>query len=530
LPIASLCFVTACSSVEGDSVSADSNAVAAVTPTPTPAPAPTPTPAPTSTTSVVYDASIGAGVDANGFADLPLRSGAHRYFVSSATGSDTNSCSAAQSPLAPKRTAAAGAACAADGAGDQVLFAEGSTFAERIPSMAFKSGGYSLLYPQVFESYDPADAANEAKYGRASGAQRPVFTGSMTAGTPWIFGGNNQSFIAVRGLDINPGNMSQQSLDSVEVGSGILFENNVFRYTEVVLTVSSKPIAHNWIFRNNAIYGNWSADMTYHTQGIYAAGCDSLTIEDNVLWHNGWKIGGAGRDSATDGATMFRHAIYQQVNTNSTIRRNLIVDGSADGGSHRGDAAVTENVYIDNPIAIAAGGGVSYNTARPNGDVLLVAYNAVLGSAQINSTGAAGWGIDTENGTSASEAHHNLLVRSGSTNHAFSVGADFDQPSYMNFHDNVSYQWSASGNSALSYGPFSAKALPTYNNNIWDNPASGTNTNISSHTFPNPYTAAQLYAALGFTDKQSFMNYAVSNPETHPARNARALLFAGYGM
>lgn len=482
------------------------------------------------TSTVVYDASIGLGVDTSGFADLSLRSGGHRYFVNSATGSDGNSCGAAQSPSTPKASGAAALACTTDGEAEQILFAEGTRYNTTIPSMAFRKGGYSLAYPFVFQSYDPADPLNQAKYGRATGNNRPVFTGN-NAGTPWIFGNTGQQFIAVRGLDINPGNVSGQSLSMVNIGDGILFENNLLRYTGVALSINGSPTAHHWILRGNAIYGNWDADPANHSQGLYADGSDSLTIEDNVFWHNGWKVG-ATRDDPTGGATMFRHAIYQQVPTDAVARRNLIVDGSADGGSHRGNASITENVYIDNPISISAGGGVAYDTGRPNGVELQVSYNAILGSAQISGSGTAnGWGISTANGTATSSAHHNLIARSGAiAGPAFQIAATYNQSSYMNFHHNVSYLWSSMGNSVQKGGTYLMQDQPTFDTNFWDDPTLQTNTNVGSYNPPNPYTLAQLCAALGFSSKQAWIDYAIMNPEKHPAGNARALLFQGYGL
>ena len=73
-----LALVAACSNAPGNSTSSDSNATdstaAAVTPTPTPS-----VNTGTSITAVTYDTSIGAGVDANGFAfytDYRSRKGA----------------------------------------------------------------------------------------------------------------------------------------------------------------------------------------------------------------------------------------------------------------------------------------------------------------------------------------------------------------------------------------------------------------------------------------------------------------------
>jgi hypothetical protein len=102
----------------------------------------------------------------------------------------------------------------------------------------------------------------------------------------------------------------------------------------------------------------------------------------------------------------------------------------------------------------------------------------------------------------------------------------------MDWHDNISYDRAVSGNSTFEAadGLAGSQVYTAYNNNIWDNNASGTNRNVSSATFPHPYTAAELYTALGFADKQAFINYAIEHPEQYPARNARALLFSGYGL
>jgi hypothetical protein len=537
---AAMCLLSACASSNGAVDSGDpgsGEAIGARGGIPGAGGKGKPSPAPVSdpvsvSSNATYDASIGLGVDASGFADLSLRPGAHRYFVSSATGSDSNSCAAAQSPATPKASSAEALACAADGEGDQILFAEGTTYASRMPSMAFRRGGYSLTYPFVIQSYDPADPLNEAKYGRATGTKRPVFRAENPGGNPWIFGGTGQKFIAVRGLDINPGNVSGQTIGMVYVGDGILFENNLLRYTGLAFVNTSGVKQHHWIVRGNAIYGTWDATTATAGQGIYADGSDSLTIEDNVLYHIGWKIGANRTDTlANGGATQFRHPIYQQVPTDAVVRRNLIVDGAADGGSFRGNISHTENVIIDCPIGAALGGGVDYNTGRPNGVDIQSSYNAIIGTATIPDSGANAWGMVTSNGRAGSSAHHNLFLQSITLGGAaFITNADYDQPSYMDWHDNVTLVWSLSGYTHRELARFPAQVRVTFANNKWDDPTSGTNTTSGWGAFPNPYTAAQLYAALGFSSKEAFMADAIAQPEAHPARRARALLFAGYGL
>jgi hypothetical protein len=398
--------------------------------------------------------------------------------------------------------------------------------------MAFRTGGYSLLYPFVIESYDPSDPLNEAKYGRASGSNRPVFTQPYASGSPWIFGGTHQSNIAVRGLDLNPGNMPGLTISMVDVGDGILFENNLFRYTGLAFVNTSGTKQHHWILRNNAIYGEWDASTATAGQGIYADGSDSLTIEDNVLYHNGWKIGANRTDTlANGGATEFRHPIYQQVPTDAVVRRNLIVDGSADGGSFRGNITHYENLVLDCPIGASLGGGVAYNTGRPNGVMISSHDNAVLGSASIPDSGAQGWGLVAANGQAGSAIYNNLIALSPYGSVAFSNSAGFAQPSYMDYHNNVVFKWSTGGATYFTQTDSLAGYVhTTYSSNVWDDPTSGTNTNNLGITFPNTYTAAALYAALGDADKNAFITYAITHPEAHIQRTARALLFAGYGM
>jgi len=209
----------------------------------------------------------------------------------------------------------------------------------------------------------------------------------------------------------------------------------------------------------------------------------------------------------------------------------------ASGGHLLGPSTATENVIIDCPIALDMTGGVGYETVQPKGVLYEASYNAIIGAMDLTSTDPRGFGISTRNGAPGSSAHHNLLVRatnaSGGNRDPFQIAANFGLPSYMDFHDNVSYLRTKSGNSFAAYVDAVAGSVNHYTvtNNVWDDPADGNgNRNVSSVTFPHPYTADELYVALGFADRQTFINYAINHPEAFPSRNARALLFTGYGM
>jgi len=475
------------------------------------------------------------GVDSGGFANLPLRTGAHRYFVNSAIGSDANGCNAAQQPTKPLRTIDAGKACVQNGAGDQILIAEGTNYSEGLTNLQGQLG-YSAEYPTVVQSYDPNDALNEAKYGHAGQGRRPVVnTGGTNSQQITCCGSGMNNFLAIRGLDFNPGDKPDMNISFVGSTGFILIENNIFRYTGIGFDMGASPRGSHHVLRHNSFYGMWSPSA--HVGGIYDAGTDGLVVEDNVFWHVGWRLGvSRDADVTQGGPTVFRHPIYAQTNDNGVlVRRNLFMDGAADGGSLRGDSITfKENVSIDNPIGVGVGGGVNYNVENPNGVDIEVSYNAFLGDADLNSSNPRGMAIVSANGRQGSSAHHNLIARSRDINGvnvtAFHTQSDYaDKPSYMSYDYNLVYQWAAASQVYGTGGATSA-VFAAYNNNVWDALTSGTNTNIGSKSFPNPYTSAQLFSALGCTDKAGCAAQMIETPELGWGIKARTLLWEGYGL
>jgi len=424
-------------------------------------------------------------------------------------------------------------ACVANGEGDQVLLAEGTSYNQDIGWLASKQG-YSATYPMVISSYDPADPANEAKYGRGDQRNaRPVITALQSQ-----LGNGTYNYYAIKGLDFNPGNVASAGFGFIGKAGYTLIENNIFRYTGLTFDTADSPApptTQKLIVRNNSMYGMWNSGG--RSACVYVAGYVGPTVEDNVFYHCGWKIG-ANRDDdpSAGGATVFSHSYYLQTNTTGAIvRRNLSADGAGDGGIARGDSILTENLFIDNPAAIGLGGGPQYNIDRPTGVSFDASYNAIIGDADVTSSHPLGWAISTTNGMSGSRVHHNLIIRSRSVNgssvQGFSNSASFALPSYAQYDHNLLYLWANSGQTYWTQSDANAGYVHTaYDYNNWDGSAQGTNTNSASTSFATPYTAAQLYAALGFADKTAFINYAINHPETHIQRTARSMLFTGYGM
>jgi hypothetical protein len=493
---------------------------------------------------VTYDTSIGLGVDANGFASLPLNTGASRYYVNSSTGSDSNSCTAAKNPASPKATLSSGLSCLVSGNGDQLLVAQG-TGGYTWPNYAMQQGA-SPQYPTVVQSYDPADPTNEAKLGRATGGNRPVVT---TAIFHLGGGATNPSYIAVRGIEFNPGNVADagvvQTAESEGTTNYYLFENNVFAYTALSFDMmfNGSIRAQHIIVRNSSLYGEWSASS--HAQGMYAAGVDGLTIEDCVFWHNGWKVGDAWTDDPSiGGPTVFNHPIYIQDTTrNAVVRRIVIVNASGDGGAIKSGGLYTNNLFLNGRNVAAIGGGNLYDVDAPLGIPIDASYNVALSTESLAGTP---WGFSTQNGASGnSKVHYNILAHPSSLGYAFLVDAPnpihanvtsaMAKPAYTDFENNISYQWSSSGSTVqlgIQQPGNIALVHATTNNNLWDDPTSGTNTNNGSTVFPNAYTEVTLLAALpgAYPDETTAVNAWIADPEQHGWENGVSLARAGYGL
>lgn len=482
--------------------------------------------------SVTYDTSIGNGVNANGFTTLNLRVGAHRYFVKT-SGSDANTCVQAENPATPKATIASGVTCLVDGEGDQLMLAEGNTFADALPFFPSVEG-FSAAYPTAFRSYDPADPSNTAKYGRADQRNaRPNVAVTATNGN----GSTPYGYIAIQGLKFDPGNVAGAGGISV-LGpiQYLLIENSIFAYTGLSIDGLAEGAGQHVIMRNDSAYGQWNTDG--RTGGVYAGAIDYLTVEDCVIYHAGWKIGASREDSETiGGPTIFSHSFYIQLDTNhATIRRNLVMDGAADGGSMRGDTSLyTENVFIRNPISTGLGGGYQYDIHRPNGVTFEASYNLTIAGIDLQAANPRGKAFDASNGKPGSRVHHNLTiyngVEHGTEASLIETGAGLPQPSYVDFDDNIAFHWNDSGETHAE-GPLIniAYVHASHDRNKWDDPSSGTNVNSGGVTFSNPYTESSLYAAAGFANYAALVAAAIAAPEQHYPRSLRSIAFAGYGL
>jgi hypothetical protein len=484
-----------------------------------------------------------------GFADLPLRVGANRYFVNSSTGNDANTCVQAKSAATPKATIGEGLKCVTDLTGDQVLVAEGTSYSGIFAAFESFNGrrGFSALYPTVIQSYNPAASGDTTQYGRATGTNRPSidFGGADQISNG---GGGHASEpagkLALRGLKFTSATEANLSFIPTPLLNGfLLVENSIFDKVALVHQQEGSyglyGIADRLIVRNSSFYGQYG----YSTSAIYVSSLAHVTLEDNFFYHVGWKEG-VSRDSSYTigglvGADGRNHDFYVQEDTGSiSVRRNLHMEASYDTGQARASAIVEQNVFVDNPINALGGSGTRYYITKPFGADLSLSYNFTLGSVDAYTGYGAFIGMWTTNGRNGSASRYNILARSphAAASGAFSFTTDalWNLPSYMDFRSNISYLRTVSGRTKNDAGGnFPAQNFATYSNNIWDDPPSGSNVNASSYSPTNAYTDTALYAALtatfpSITDKASLIAYAKTHPEAHVQRTMWTLAWAGY--
>lgn len=402
------------------------------------------------------------------------------------------------------------------GEGNQFFFAEGQYFViNKLLYGIMYYNGIGATYPVCFQSYDPTDPLNVTKHGRAgTGSQGPRPKFGLAGTGVWPYNG--------RGDAVDYGGWAFRGLEWVSTGSGqysswvysqndMLFENMVFNNVQLVLentnTYSGFNIGNNNIVRYCASYGQFDPTGS-HICGIFSTN-QNLTIEDCVFWHCGWQVG-ASRDAtvAAGGPDMYKHCVYLHngSGTSSIVRRNVLIDGSAAGLSLRGAHICHHNVIIDCPTADFKSGGSGSDTESPNGVSQHAYCQLVIGGADISSTQPRSQGFSSSDGTIDSYYSYCLFVNNpgyGKMNN-FWLGMQNNiaaQISNMTFSHNRAYAY-ALPSKRLVQGATSSGSLASIQ--FVDND------NVLSTT--SPMTNAQLYAAIGYPDKQTMINAMLSDP------------------
>ena len=438
-------------------------------------------------TSVVDPPSpVGTGLDANGWTTFTPSANARIIYVSSSTGSDSNT---GLSPNSPLKTIAEGLSLLRNGSDDQLLLKAGDTFHESInwPNVS----GMSATNPIVISSYGTGP--------------RPVIDSGTQDGLDIEGGGGITSIsnIAIVGLNFYAGGRDPNSPEYVSgvtsdptgindliTGSNILIEDTeVSFYKDNV--VLEAPLT-NVSLRRDIILDSYSTDA--HSQGLYSDEVTNLILDGNVFDHNGWNASVPGASP-----TIFNHNIYiQSTNGPATLIDNISANASSHGAQVRNGGIVTDNLFVHDPIGLLVAGTAS-----------TVSGNVVTESNDIDSADPRGFGIDINPTTSgAIQVTNNIITHEASTaGDGFGISLE-PGTTGDTVQNNIIYQWDSPVVDSGSGNTTSPNAI-----------------NQSGYVDPNR-TVESYYASLGGSASLSAFLAAVesqSKSNWNPALTADAV-------
>ena len=487
----------------------------------------------------MFDTRIGLGADANGVPLLTKDANA-RYIYWNPSHAAANDTNAGTDPALPKKTLKSAWWSLRDGYGDWLLMAQGATSTEGFSNIAPRNG-LSAQYPIVVTTYNPADPANPAqmRQGMVTVGTNPTDS-LLDIGDPKA--ANRTVFENITFDKPATNNWSVFGLGTGQ--KDLMFFNVRFLRTPVAFqgdysgnVVSTRM--SNLVFRRCVFAYAYSPSG--HAQGMYLWTTNGVTIEDSIFYHNGWQ--GTDRNAVTTdtGAlpNIFKHGAYFGTLTENTVfRRNLVADNSSHGLQLRGGGVATDNVFAKNPLNVTVGGGDSYNLYRPNGVPYTFTNNVMVGSEDIDAKNPRGFGVTFMNTQDGGVASGNIVVNIGATStgnrFSLSAAANFNQPTYVSWTNNIQYQWNSQTLAAftqdLGYNAYPALTFVQRSGNIIDNEVVAGNLTQPTTPFPDPKRTIASYAvAYGYSTESAFWNYAVQNPQVAWAKQIGDYVRAGYG-
>lgn len=320
---------------------------------------------------------MAVSMDSKGWTNITPSSDTKTIYVSSSSGSDSNSGLSASSPV---KTIAKGASLMRTESPDWLLLKKGDVFYENIPT--WKKSGRSAEEPMLISSYG-------------------------TGERPWLKTGATRGFysytpfhdLAMIGLKFEANTRNPDSPDftgntaggygfqTVGPINGLLVEDCSFDHYVYNMSIQGfSGYAKNIAIRRSELTNSYAIDAK--CVGLYASKTEGMLLEGNLFDHNGWN------EEVPGGMLHMSHNIYLwQDNKNPIIRGNIISDGGSHGLQARGGGTIENNLFLRNPIALLVGNG---SEVTPGGVAAKVSGNVFLNSR--DSAGAPrGWAIELGN-------------------------------------------------------------------------------------------------------------------------------------
>jgi hypothetical protein len=322
--------------------------------------------------AAVHDTRFGTDAvtaASTGWFTFDLHFGNKRVWLNSSGGSDSN-----DGLSAATAKATFDAALPLLSGGDQLMIAGtgGRTYSDGVTMRWTLLNGISLAYPTTVLSYDPADAANSAKYGKLVGSDVPQITISA-AGSSFDLNSSNSgaaNYYFIQGIEfIGANDGSGEAMNWTFRHNGVGVQNCRFGWFGIGIDQAGDALGLSTTIHISkcSFWGQWSASG--NAVAAYLGGLDGPYIQDNVWAHIGWNINVSRSENPTKGGCFFRsHSWYFHASgINGRFDRNFGIDSAHDTLNIRGGADSTQSVMLDEPYAATWGGFSDAASEAPNG-------------------------------------------------------------------------------------------------------------------------------------------------------------------
>lgn len=376
----------------------------------------------------------GAGVE-GGWTDFDESADTVKVYVSSSDGDDNND---GLSEAKPVKTIGKGKSIIRDGMPDRLLLKRGDVWNEALGT--WSKSGKSATEPLVVSTYGSAVERPLLKTGAKGG----IYAAPMSTINHVAFIGLHL-YAHTRDPKSNDfaGPAGEEGIRWLAKTDGLLIEDmyvQFYKSSNITIqgTVPDTNSISNVKLRRSIVADAYSTDS--HSQGIYAQQITNLLIEENLFDHNGWN------DEVSGGQkTIFNHNMYINVTCEDlTVKRNISVRAASHGLQARPGGLVTENLFVDDPIAFSFGLVLGDSSPKPGGVEGEISKNVILSSADIEPEDLPrGYGIQLGNIKSAL-IEDNLIAHDKSAKpygNAIDFGKNGIGYQNLTIKNNIIYDW-----------------------------------------------------------------------------------------
>lgn len=397
----------------------------------------------------------------DGWTNLKPSADTVKIFVSSSSGDDANDGTAPEKAV---KTLKKGASLLTSGQPDWLLLKRGdawvnetlyteATGVDESKNGVWNKSGRSASEPLVISYYgDMKQPRPRLKTGRKAA----IFTAKDDTV-------NHLAIVGVR-FSAHTRDKSQPEFQAARGYSGINWQSKtdglliedvfVDHYKDaIIMQAPSQDAIQNVTIRRSLLVDSYQLETTpepfNHSQGIYADYVKNLSIEENVLDHNGWADGIEHAHK-----TQYNHNIYIQVTCKDLkVERNILTRGSGHGLQARPGGLVTDNLFAQNPLALSFGLVRGTKDPLPGGVTGEVSGNVILEGNDISADLRRGFGMEIANIKSAA-VFDNIIANNASTSkYGYAIQFDTDQDAgiyNLVVENNIIHNWA----SGLYFGDF----------------------------------------------------------------------------